>query len=80
MPEARRVRECGVNIKPTHLRLTRDKPAYLRTKNAQRRASAKARGVCTSCDFNKARQNRVKCQDCADMEKFRVTTKRDGRS
>lgn len=52
-------------------RLITDLPAYMRRKNAERRANAKARGVCIECNSDPARPGRTKCEGCANAQSVR---------
>jgi hypothetical protein len=44
-----------------------DLPAYMRKRNADRRAMAKKLGVCIECVGAKAAPMRTKCQTCLDI-------------
>jgi hypothetical protein len=55
------------NFKPPQLKLTRDMPAYMRTKNRERRERAKRLGICRSCNSDPVKPGRTKCEQCMNL-------------
>lgn len=53
---------------PRRPKVILDLPAYMRQKNAERRAAARRAGICTSCNSDDARPGRAKCETCAMIE------------
>lgn len=48
-----------------------DLAAYMRAKNRERRAKAKAAGICIECDADKSVPGLTKCAGCKTAEKIR---------
>lgn len=56
-------------------RVILDKSAYMRAKNAERRANAVANGLCVHCSHKNDRLPKRTCSGCAYAQKFRTYTK-----
>lgn len=52
------------NHKPPELRKTLDMRAYMKEKNATRRARAIETGICTHCNYDPAREGKRTCAWC----------------
>lgn len=48
-----------------------DLPAYMRAKNVERRASAKAKGICLECNDEEAQPGFLKCAGCRAVNQIR---------
>lgn len=46
-----------------------DYRAYMKAKNAERRAKAKAAGICIECNSDSARTGQTKCEQCARINR-----------
>lgn len=46
-----------------------DYRGYMRASNAERRAKAKAAGICIECNADPAKAGQTKCEQCAQLNR-----------